>query len=76
MEGGQPVFDNLQERVREEFRCGGDRTFASILRVLADMPCEEAEKWVQVYNQSGDTADRIDNANVLPVWAWNIKSPS
>ena len=60
----QPVFDKLQERVREESRCGGDRTFASILKILADMPREEAEKWVQVYNQSGDTADRTSNANM------------
>ena len=31
MEGMQPVFDELQERVREQSRCGGDRAEAGKL---------------------------------------------
>ena len=54
----ESAFDKLQERVR-----GGDRTVASILKMLADMPGGEAETWPPVYNQSGDTADRTSNAN-------------
>ena len=83
----QPMTAWYTEAVREESRVGessmrGDHTIASILKTLADMPLEEAEKWVQVYNQSGcsfDTADRTSNANQLSGWDllnhWGMKLP-